>query len=66
MLKIFQYLVILQNGLYLSYSMMPLKLVSSAVLIISSVFKGQNPVLVAAMSSKPRRKEIASFPNEDS
>lgn len=66
MLKIFQYLVILQNGLYLSYSMMPLKLVSSAVLIMSSVFKGQNPALVAAMSSKPRRKEIPSFPNEDS
>lgn len=46
--------------------MMPLKSISSAVLIISSVFKDQNPALHAAMSTKTRKEQIRSFPNEDS
>lgn len=45
---------------------MPLKLRSSTVLIIFSVFKGQNPALDAAMSSKTRKEQIPSFPNKDS
>lgn len=61
---IFQYLFILQNYLYLSYLKLPLKLVNSTVLNISSVFKdfyGSKSCPVCTCLLKPEENKYPVF-----